>query len=397
MHPQATEFIIFVKSILRDYFINKNVLDVGSGDINGNNRFLFENCSYEGNDVTEANNVTIVSKTKDLSFDNNHFDTIISTECFEHDPEYKESLLKIYEMLKPNGLFLFTCASTGREEHGTINYLPNSSYGTIANLTDMINYYKNLTEIEINEVLNLSELFSSWDTYYNCESFDLYFVGIKKSNELNEIQHTELPKYNNTHVTNTSGNIYINNLQLTDIIDNSRTDKNTTHSYLETYEKLFRSKKNSAKNILEIGVQDGGSIKLWFDYFKNATIYGIDLRKIRDMWNELKNKSRIKLGCFDAYSRDFIDKYLIPLNVKFDILIDDGPHTLKSMKFFINNYLQLLKDDGILVVEDIQHIEWVEELINIIPNEYSHYIEIYDLRNEKNRYDDILLVINKNK
>jgi hypothetical protein len=397
MHPQATDFIIFVKSILRDYFINKNVLDVGSGDINGNNRFLFENCSYEGNDVTEANNVTIVSKTKDLSFDNNHFDTIISTECFEHDPEYKESLLKIYEMLKPNGLFLFTCASTGREEHGTINYLPNSSYGTIANLTDMINYYKNLTEIEINEVLNLSELFSSWDTYYNCESFDLYFVGIKKSNELNEIQHTELPKYNKTHVTNTSGNIYINNLQLTDIIDNSRTDKNTTHSYLETYEKLFRSKKNSAKNILEIGVQDGGSIKLWFDYFKNATIYGIDLRKIRDMWNELKNKSRIKLGCFDAYSRDFIDKYLIPLNVKFDILIDDGPHTLKSMKFFINNYLQLLKDDGILVVEDIQHIEWVEELINIIPNEYSHYIEIYDLRNEKNRYDDILLVINKNK
>jgi cyclopropane fatty-acyl-phospholipid synthase-like methyltransferase len=60
-----------------------------------------------------------VSKTKDLPFGNNTFDTIISSECFEHDPEYKESFIKIYNMLKPDGLFCFTCASTGRNEHGT--------------------------------------------------------------------------------------------------------------------------------------------------------------------------------------------------------------------------------------------------------------------------------------
>jgi hypothetical protein len=29
-------------------------------------KFLFENCEYHGNDVIYANNVTIVSKTKDL-------------------------------------------------------------------------------------------------------------------------------------------------------------------------------------------------------------------------------------------------------------------------------------------------------------------------------------------
>ena len=66
MHGQARDFTVFVKQILGDYFINKRVLDVGSGDINGNNRFLFENCEYDGNDVIQANNVTIVSKTKDL-------------------------------------------------------------------------------------------------------------------------------------------------------------------------------------------------------------------------------------------------------------------------------------------------------------------------------------------
>jgi len=105
MHLEARDFTLFVKSILNGFFINKKVLDVGSGDINGNNNFLFENCEYHGNDVVDAPNVTIVSKTANLPFEDESFDTIISTECFEHDPEYSESLLKIYKMLKPNGLF----------------------------------------------------------------------------------------------------------------------------------------------------------------------------------------------------------------------------------------------------------------------------------------------------
>ena len=205
MHPEARDFTLFVKQILGDFFINKRVLDVGSGDINGNNRFLFTNCEYEGNDVIQANNVTIVSKTKDLPFTDGIFDTIISTECFEHDPEYKESFIKIYNMLKPDGLFCFTCASTDRPEHGTRRTSPRDSYGTIGNLEDMSDYYKNLTEIDINEVLELNKLFVVWDTYYNCSSKDLYFVGIKKGNSnLNVLQ-----KYINDYITNTSSNIHI--------------------------------------------------------------------------------------------------------------------------------------------------------------------------------------------
>jgi SAM-dependent methyltransferase len=205
MHPQVIDFTIFVKKILFNFFINKKVLDVGSGDINGNNRFLFENCDYEGNDVIQAENVTIVSKTKDLPFPENTFDTIISTECFEHDPEYKESFIKIYNILKPDGLFCFSCASTGRPEHGTRRTSPHDSYGTIGNLEDMVDYYKNLTEIDLNEVLQLNNLFSVWDTYYNSETKDLYFVGIKKGN--NNI--SSLEKYVKEYVINTSSNINI--------------------------------------------------------------------------------------------------------------------------------------------------------------------------------------------
>jgi SAM-dependent methyltransferase len=205
MHGQARDFTTFVKQILGDYFINKRVLDVGSGDINGNNRFLFENCKYDGNDVIQAKNVTIVSKTKDLPFTDNTFDTIVSTECFEHDPEYKESFIKIYNILKPDGLLFFTCASTGRPEHGTRRTTPQDSYGTIGNLADMSDYYKNLTEIDLNGVLSLNALFSVWDTYYNNESNDLYFVGIKKGN----YNFNSLDKYVNNGVVNTTSNIGI--------------------------------------------------------------------------------------------------------------------------------------------------------------------------------------------
>ena len=179
MHTEAKNFTHYVKNILPDFFNKKRVLDVGSGDINGNNKSLFIDCEYHGNDVIDAKNVTIVSKTKDLTFDDESFDTIISTECFEHDPEYKESLLKIYKMLKPGGLFLFTCASTNRPEHGTRRSGPMESYGTIGNIEGMYDYYKNLTKADLDEVLHLDDTFAVWDTYYNSSSCDLYFMGLK--------------------------------------------------------------------------------------------------------------------------------------------------------------------------------------------------------------------------
>jgi SAM-dependent methyltransferase len=206
MHPEARDFTIFVKQILFSYFDNKTVLDVGGGDINGNNKFLFDDCDYDANDVIDAPNVTIISKTKDLPFENNHFDTIISTECFEHDPEYKESLNKIYELLKPNGLFVFSCAGFGRPEHGTRRTTPHDSYGTIGKLDDMSDYYLNLTIRDINNALNLDSKFIFWDSYYNSKSKDLYFFGIKNDNN-NIYNHNINIKYISNFVVNTKHNI----------------------------------------------------------------------------------------------------------------------------------------------------------------------------------------------
>ena len=348
MHIQARDFTVFIKLILGEYFKNKRVLDVGSGDINGNNQFLFENCEYNGNDVITGPNVTIVSKTKDLPFEDNSFDTIISTECFEHDPEYKESFIKIYSMLKPGGLFCFTCASTGRPEHGTRRTSPMDSYGTIGNLLDMIDYYKNLTEIDVNDVLNFNDLFSSYDTYYNAESNDLYFVGIKKNTLNNNI--TILPKYINYLVECTASNTKILN-SLDTIFDKYDTDKKQNfHNYTRQYEKLLKDFKNKPIKYLEIGVYNGGSLNAMREVFeKSSCILGLDINHNCKIYEDVKNNIYVEIG--DATDSNFINN-IINKYGKFDIILDDGSHRNCDVIKSFECLFPLLNDDGLYIVED---------------------------------------------
>jgi hypothetical protein len=185
-------------------------------------------------------------------------------------------------------------------------------------------------------------------------------------------------------------------MSLLEIVDNSITDKNTTHSYLKLYQELLISKKETAKNILEIGVQAGGSIKLWSDFFTNATIYGLDIMNVANMWDGIKNKNNIILyGSIDAYNDNFFTDTFLNKNIKFDFMLDDGPHTLESMKSFIKLYSQIMADDAILIIEDVQSWEWIDILKNEVPDSLKKYIKVYDLRPNKNRYDDIVLTIDK--
>jgi hypothetical protein len=99
-------------------------------------------------------------------------------------------------------------------------------------------------------------------------------------------------------------------MSLLELVDNSRTDKNTVHSYLELYQNLLINKKDTAKNVLEVGILKGGSIKLWSDFFINANIYGIDIIKINEIWEGIKNKNNIILHTSsDAYNDKFFHTF----------------------------------------------------------------------------------------
>ena len=185
-------------------------------------------------------------------------------------------------------------------------------------------------------------------------------------------------------------------MSLEQLVDNSITDKNTTHSYLPLYQKLLVSKKETAKNVLEVGIWDGGSIKLWSDFFINANVFGLDIKHNNDIPEIIKNKENITLyTSTDAYNNDFFISHFLNKNIKCDFMLDDGPHTLESMKIFIKLYSQIMTDDGILIIEDVQSWNWIDILKNEVPEHLKQFIKIYDLRANKNRYDDIVFTIDK--
>ena len=180
--------------------------------------------------------------------------------------------------------------------------------------------------------------------------------------------------------------------QLAAIEISKSTDKNTIHSYIDTYEKLFSSIKDTTKNVLEIGIQAGGSLLLWHDYFENAIIYGIDNEHEKKIPNWLNNYDRIKTYNSDAYNTAFIKNEFINKNKFFDIIIDDGPHTKESMIFTAEHYSKLLTDNGILIIEDVQSMEWVDDIISSFPKKLQKNVKVVDLRYIKGRYDDILII-----
>jgi hypothetical protein len=187
-------------------------------------------------------------------------------------------------------------------------------------------------------------------------------------------------------------------MSLEEIVDSTITDKNTTHSYLPLYQQLLVNKKETAKNVLEVGIwKGGGSIKLWNDFFTNAIVYGLDIIHINDIdTTSIKNNEKIILyTSIDAYNPDFFITNFLNKNIKFDFMLDDGPHTLETMRQFIKLYSQIMTDDGILIIEDIPSWDWIDTLKNEVPEHLKQFIKSYDLRPNKNRFDDIVFTIDK--
>jgi cephalosporin hydroxylase len=177
---------------------------------------------------------------------------------------------------------------------------------------------------------------------------------------------------------------------LKDIIHNHPTDKFTSHSFLEVYEDCLPSLKSSALNVLEVGIQNGYSLSLWHDYFEQAHIFGAD---IIDLPNEFNITDRMTFLKGNAYDASFIQRNFSDKGILFDVLIDDGPHTLESMLFFARHYAPLLAAGGVLVIEDIPNINWTQSIISNLPHELKSKAAVVDLRHVKGRWDDILIVI----
>ncbi len=174
-HPQQLHFV----SLVRRYFFHKtppkSVLEIGAYDLNGSVRACLSAERHLGVDLIPGPGVDLVKSGHDLDFGNEEFDCVISCECFEHNPYWKETFLNMYRMVSTDGVVIITCASRGRLEHGT-ERTSDKSPGTQSLGWQ---YYKNLTKKDFLTSFDIAGMFSRWGFFYIPVSQDLYFFGFK--------------------------------------------------------------------------------------------------------------------------------------------------------------------------------------------------------------------------
>lgn len=169
MHPEQQEFCLAVKAQMPQYFRDVRVVDFGALDINGNNRYLFDDSEYVGVDIGPGKNVDVVCRAHEYQPEE-PIDVVVSTEMLEHDEFWRDSLLNAYTILRPKGLMLFTCASNPRAEHGTKQTSPEDA-------PYVAEYYRNLEPEDIQDVFTLEEDFARYMLMVRRNPGDLYFCG----------------------------------------------------------------------------------------------------------------------------------------------------------------------------------------------------------------------------
>ena len=146
-------------------------------------------------------------------------------------------------------------------------------------------------------------------------------------------------------------------MQLNDIGVKYGADKSSIfHNYLDFYQQQLPDR-DFAGRLLEIGVMDGLSMKMWREYYPNAEIVGIDIKDMDHMHNnDWQVPMSVKLIRCDGTDPEQVKKL-----GNFDIILDDGSHYwLEQQKSFEILYYNQLNAGGTYIIEDLwtSHIDY---------------------------------------
>jgi hypothetical protein len=181
------------------------------------------------------------------------------------------------------------------------------------------------------------------------------------------------------------------------IFNDTGSDKSTRHNYHDIYSALF-SNRDDVKNILEIGIYLGGSLRSWKHLFNNAQILGLDYDS-----SFFIEEDRIKSMYVDQRDiRTFYDVYDATDAIMYDFIIDDGCHNPIETLTTFNVTLPWLNVGGWIVIEDIRLVDeelW-KKVSNSLPSNYKSFLinmnHLKDMENDPyGLKDNIVLVVKR--
>ena len=139
-------------------------------------------------------------------------------------------------------------------------------------------------------------------------------------------------------------------------------------SYLPYYDTLFAPWRDQPVRLLEIGVQNGGSLETWSRYFTQANVLvgcDIDPRCAGLRYDD----QRIRIVVGDATAATAY-REIAAISPQFDIVIDDGSHRSNDVINAFINYFPLLAPGGVFVVEDA-HTLYMDDFGGGLLNEFG--------------------------
>ena len=142
-----------------------------------------------------------------------------------------------------------------------------------------------------------------------------------------------------------------NNNDLLNFFKNSKYYSLKFKNYFPIYEKLFSKFRGKKITFVEIGVLSGGSLFMWKKYFGNdARIIGIELNPEAKKFEKEGFEIFIGNQSDEGFWKDFFEKV-----GEVDIILDDGGHTNFQQIVTCCSCIPFIKDNGLMVVEDVFH------------------------------------------
>lgn len=128
------------------------------------------------------------------------------------------------------------------------------------------------------------------------------------------------------------------------------------HNYTEIYAQYFAPLKNKPIKFLEIGIFQGNGVKMWERYFKKGDLHFIDISF--DQVSYFSKRSHYYLA--DQSNPADLLRVMDMTGGDFDLIIDDGGHTMKQQLVSFTTLFPYLKSRGMYVIEDLHTSYWKE-------------------------------------
>lgn len=126
------------------------------------------------------------------------------------------------------------------------------------------------------------------------------------------------------------------------------------HNYTEIYSYYFGPIKDKNLKFLEIGINKGSGVKLWENYFQNAELHFIDISFNHVEYFSKKSHYHIA----DQANPSDLLQVMHKTDGKFDIIIDDGGHTMAQQIISFSTLFPYLNSGGIYIIEDLHTSYW---------------------------------------